>query len=248
MITMKEKVADVKQEIVEPPELSQQKKNNNIFAANHNNNNGIGSTSTTSCSININDKNAVISISSCSSSSSDGDSLFGWDTDSDFSDMEDGSPRKKQRIFKEVLPVGFLDPLPPEERLAMQQQTVAAPAPGEHPSRNGCIVNNPVMSLIDPTLKQNPVKEEPLTVAVDPTQKQHSVKEEPLAVVVEDQKAAIVGSVDVHQTRRSSSSTCVKQFWKAGDYDGGRDDGSVFASETGNGMIDVTSVGFRLCY
>ncbi|CAA2933333.1 Hypothetical predicted protein [Olea europaea subsp. europaea] len=62
----------------------------------------------------------VISLSS-SSSSSNCDSFDSDDSDLDGWDIE-GNLRKKQRIETAVLPVGFLDPLTPEERLAIQKE------------------------------------------------------------------------------------------------------------------------------
>lgn len=63
---------------------------------------------------------SVISLSS-SSSSSNCDSFDSDDSDLDGWDIE-GNLRKKQRIETAVLPVGFLDPLTPEERLAIQKE------------------------------------------------------------------------------------------------------------------------------
>ncbi|XP_071927517.1 uncharacterized protein [Coffea arabica] len=117
-------------------------------------------------------------------------------------------------MLKEVLPVGFLDPLPPEERLAMQQQQEAAAAPTSHHHHphNGRRTVYPLMSPLD-----------------------HPAKEEPLALVhVDDDhnKAPIVGPVFRNERRTSS---CVKQFWKVGDCYDARHDANISASETDSG-------------
>ncbi|KAL3511478.1 hypothetical protein ACH5RR_030879 [Cinchona calisaya] len=200
---MKEDVLEVKQEVLEPTELSQQKNNNDVAIANHNAN----------CSTNTNN---VIDISSSSSSSDDGGSLFGWDTDSDFSDVENTSPRKKQRKFTEdILPVGFLDPLRPEERLAMQQTACMIPNDQlQHRNNNNNNINVNVKPLS--SIYPKPVKEE---------------EKEPLAVMlVEEEKINNAATVDPIVINKRNTSACVKQFWKAGDYEDS--DGSFSASET----------------
>ncbi|KAK4413169.1 hypothetical protein Salat_2729400 [Sesamum alatum] len=83
------------------------------------------------------DKNNSREIISLSSSSSElsGSSFF--DSDDGESDVE-FNPKKKQRV-EAVLPVGFLDPIQPAERVGSQRRTGA--------SMNGSVPNNVVVRV-----------------------------------------------------------------------------------------------------
>ncbi|CAI9785052.1 unnamed protein product [Fraxinus pennsylvanica] len=87
-------------------------------------------------------QSSVISLSSSSSSNCDS-------FDSDDSDLDgwgiEGNLRKKQRIETAVLPVGFLDPLTPEERLAIQKEIATSSTIEKNNNSNAGLSNAPIV-------------------------------------------------------------------------------------------------------
>lgn len=151
---------NVKKELIDPSELPQSDPVSTPTAAAEN--------------------NAIVAITSSGSTD--------FDSDSDDSSIE-GSPMKRRKV-EDVLPIGFLDPLPPEERLAMQRRM------GVNKS-SVCIAIAPA----------GPSSNFPMSPPDGDGKKSHSfsMKKMPREGV------AKAGS--------DSLKSC-KEFWKAGDYEG----------------------------
>lgn len=176
------KEIDVKQEAFQPPDFLHEREAIVGKQNTNNNNNVIRSTR---------DSNGCSPIFLDSDSSTDDDD---WDFE--------GSPKKKPRILT-ALPVGFLDPLKPEERLAMQL-------------RNG---------TFNASLTLNGQRDFDIKSIEE---------EEPLMTVVEGN-----GMSRRHVSKKSCS---VKQFWKAGDYDGAGADATMSEAQSGGNQCSLTLI------
>lgn len=153
---------------------------------------------------NTNNNNNVIR----STRDSNGCSTIFLDSDSSADDDDwdfEGSPEKKPRILT-ALPVGFLDPLKPEERLAMQL-------------RNG---SNNKNGTFNDSLTLNGQRDFDIKSIEE---------EEPFMTVVEGN-----GMSRGHVSKKSCS---VKQFWKAGDYDGAGADATMSEAQSGGNQCSL---------
>lgn len=85
---------------------------------------------------NTGSKDAIcISISSGGGSDGSFNSRFSdSDDDDDPDDMEATSPRRKKPRVESVLPLGFLDPLPPHERALINSQIQTLSSSASHPT------------------------------------------------------------------------------------------------------------------
>lgn len=189
------KEIDVKQEAFQPPDFLQERE---AIVRKQNTTNKIRSTS---------------SSNGCSTIFLDADSSDG-DDDWDF----EGSPEKKPRILA-ALPVGFLDPLKPEERLAMQLHKGSNNKNGTF---NASLMLNGQRDFEIKSIEE----EEPLTTAVEGN-----------------------GMSRGHLSKKSCS---VKQFWKAGDYDGAGADATMSEAQSGNQcsltLIELSVAFFSNCW